>query len=148
MNFNANVRLLGLFTTNFLFSRIQVPARSPLKRCRLSYLLPAAKQWIAGTILNRRHIGGRSEVGRRRSGSSLCLTLIFKPTLTLGQPYGNLRVVLWFVIGIFAFNYNVSLTSIELPGTLTTIENDAFTGCGFNTDTSFRHTIICLKAHD
>ena len=52
MNFNANVRLLGLFTKNFLFSRIQVPVRSPLKRCRLSCLLPPAKQWIAVTNLN------------------------------------------------------------------------------------------------
>ncbi|MBO4430305.1 MAG: leucine-rich repeat domain-containing protein [Bacteroidaceae bacterium] len=34
-------------------------------------------------------------------------------------------------IGIFAFNYNVSLTSIELPSTLTMIENNAFNCCNF-----------------
>ena len=112
MNFNANVRLLGLFSKNYLFLGMMRPVRSPLERRRLSYLLPAAKQWIAGTILNRRYIGGTSEVGRRHSGSNMCLTLFLKRTLTLGKPYGNLRVVLWFVIGIFAFNYNVSLTSI------------------------------------
>ena len=44
MNFNANVRLLGLFSKNYLFLGMMSPVRSPLKRCRLSYLLPAAKQ--------------------------------------------------------------------------------------------------------
>ncbi|MBR2770929.1 MAG: leucine-rich repeat domain-containing protein, partial [Bacteroidales bacterium] len=34
-------------------------------------------------------------------------------------------------IGIFAFNYNQSLTSIELPSTLTMIENNAFNCCKF-----------------
>ena len=102
MNFNANVRLLGLFSKNYLFLGMMRPVRSPLERRRLSYLLPAAKQWIAGTILNRRYIGGTSEVVRRRSGVNLCLILILKRTLTLGKPYGNLRVVLWLVIGISA----------------------------------------------
>ena len=52
MNFNANVRLLGLFAKNFLFLGMMRPVRSPLERRRLSYLLPAAKQWIAVTNLN------------------------------------------------------------------------------------------------
>lgn len=43
-------------------------------------------------------------------------------------------------IGIFAFNYNVSLTSIELPGTLTTIEYNAFTGCGLKSVISHAKT--------
>ena len=34
-------------------------------------------------------------------------------------------------IGIFAFNWNASLTSIELPSTLTMIENNAFQDCKF-----------------
>jgi hypothetical protein len=52
MNFNANVRLLGLFAKNFLFLGMMRPVRSPLERRRLSYLLPTAKQWIAVTNLN------------------------------------------------------------------------------------------------
>ena len=34
-------------------------------------------------------------------------------------------------IGIYAFNYNMSLTSIELPSTLTMIEYNAFNRCKF-----------------
>ena len=52
MNFNANVRLLGLFSKNYLFLGMMRPVRSPLERRRLSCLLPAAKQWIAVTNLN------------------------------------------------------------------------------------------------
>ena len=85
MNFNANVRLLGLFAKNFLFLGMMRPVRSPLERRRLSCLLPAAKQWIAGTNLNRRYIGGTSGVGRRHLGSNLCLALIFKAYVNLRE---------------------------------------------------------------
>ena len=66
---------------------------SPLKRCRFSCLLPPAKQWIAVTTLNRRYIGGASEVGRRHSRGNLCLTLFLKRRVGAGQVQGRCRVL-------------------------------------------------------
>ena len=86
MGFDTNVRLLGLFTKTFLRNdeSRQVSTREA------AALLPFA----GGKAMDCRHqfksevhrgyIGGTSGVGRRHLGSNLCLTLIFKPTLTLG----------------------------------------------------------------